>query len=117
VPVGREALHAREGLLGDIRHDLERERDDRLETDQPQHHGRRAERHDGAERDQRRTARVGIGRTARQRIDQMSGEYRHEQVGDGCAQQAAGHDQAASGLLQPVPEYEGQHHAYRRRLF
>jgi hypothetical protein len=51
------------------------------------------------------------------RIDQMSGEYRHEQVGDGCAEQAAGHDQAASGLLQPVPEYEGQHHAYGRGPF
>ena len=52
-----------------------------------------AQRHDAAEGDQRRVARRRIGRASRQRIDQMAGEQRHEQVGDGRAQQAAGDDQ------------------------
>ena len=52
-----------------------------------------AERHDAAEGDQRGVPRRRIRRAQRQRIDQPAGEQRHEQVGRGRAQQAAGDDQ------------------------
>ncbi|MGY3075391.1 hypothetical protein ACVWZZ_001762 [Bradyrhizobium sp. LM6.10] len=61
--------------------------------------------------------RIGIRRTARQGIDQVPREYRHEQVGGGRAQQAANDDKRTPRLLQPVPEHEGQHDAYRCGLF
>jgi len=41
----------------------------------------------------------------------MAGEYRHEQVGDGGPQQAAGNDSGADRLLEPVTKHERQHHA------
>ena len=46
-------------------------------------------------------------------IDQMAREHRHEQVGDGRAEQAAGDDGGADRLVQPVAEHEGQHPANR----
>ncbi|MGY4285901.1 hypothetical protein ACVWXO_005121 [Bradyrhizobium sp. LM2.7] len=66
--------------------DMKRERHNRLEAGQPQHHGGCAQRHDSAQRHQRRVARIRIGRAARQRVDQMSREHRHEQIGDGRPQ-------------------------------
>ena len=55
VPVGREALHAHEGVARHVGHDPQRERHDRLQPDQAQDHRHQAQRHDGAER--RRTPR------------------------------------------------------------
>ena len=56
----------------------------------------------------RAPASVGAGG---QRVDQMAGKHRHEQVGHGRAEQAAGHRGGAARLLQPVAEHEGNHHA------
>ena len=60
---------------------------------------------------------AGSDAPERQRIDQPAGEDRHEQVGRGRAEQAAGDDGGAAGLLQPVAEHERDHHAYRRGTF
>jgi hypothetical protein len=59
-------------------------------------------------------ARDRIGGAHGHRIDQMSGEQRHEQIGDGGAKQAAGNRRHADRLTQPMAKHEGQHHADRR---
>src|ERR1700733_7456856 len=43
----------------------------------------------------------------------MPREQRHEEVGDGRAEQAAGDDSGTDRLLQPVAKHERQHHANR----
>jgi len=84
-----------------------------LQAGQPQRHRYETQRHDSAERRERSMARVGIVRATGQRIDQMAGKNRHEQVGRGRAQQAAGDDRGAHRLIEPVPEHERNHHADR----
>ncbi len=71
------------------------------------------ERHDRAESRPRRAARGWVGRARGHGVDEMAGEYRHEQVGHRGPQQAAGNDRGADRLLEPVAEHEGQHHADR----
>ncbi len=48
VPVGREPLHAHEGVAGHVGHDPQRERHDRVQPDQTQRHRNQTQRHDGA---------------------------------------------------------------------
>ena len=117
VPVGRETLHARERIARHVGHRLQRERHDRLQAGQPQDHRHQAERHDAAEGSERGMPRRRVRSAQGQRIDQAAGEDRHEQVGRGRAEQAAGDDGGAAGLLQPVAKHERDHHAYCRGTF
>ena len=111
VPVGGEALQAHEGVARHVGHDPQRERHDRLQPDQAQHHRGEPQRHDRGERRQRRPARRRVGRSRGHGVDQMAGEYRHEQVGHRGSQQAAGNHGRADRLREPVAEHEGQHQA------
>ena len=65
------------------------------------------------ERRRCRAARGRIGRARGHGVDQTAGEQRHEQVGHGGAEQAAGNDGGAGRLIEPVAEHERQHHADR----
>ena len=111
MPIRGEALHPHEGVARHVGHDLQRERHDRLQADQAQDHRGQTQRHDAAEGRERRMARIGIRGAGGQRVDEMAGKHRHEEVGHGRAQQAAGHRGGAARLLQPVAEHEGNHHA------
>jgi hypothetical protein len=96
-----------------VGHGAQRERHDRAQPDQAQDHRGKAQRHDGAERDECRAARSRIRRARCHRIDEVSGKYRHEQVGHGRAEQTAGNDRGADRLIAPMAKHEGQHHANR----
>ena len=118
VPVGREALHAHEGVARHVGHDLQRERHDRLQAGQPQDHRHQAQRHDAAEGDERGMPR----RRIRRRPSVSASTRRPEKIGMNrsaavAPEQAAGDDGGAAGLLQPVAEHERDHHAYRRGTF
>jgi hypothetical protein len=113
VPVRREPLHPHEGVAPHVGHDPQRERHDRLQSGEAQDHGQQAERNDGAEGRQRGLAGGGLGRATRQSVDQMAREHRHEQVGDGRPQQAAGHCERSGRLIQPVAKNKRNHHTYR----
>ena len=58
----------------------------------------------------------GFGRTTRQRVDQMAREHRHEQVGDGRPQQAAGDCKRQRRLMAPLAKDKRNDHAYRSGL-
>jgi hypothetical protein len=106
-------LHPHEGVARHVGHDPQRERHDRMQPDQAQGHRYQAERHDRTERGERRAAGDRVRGSRGHGIDEMAGEHRHEQIGDGRPQQAAGNDRSTGRLVQPVPKHEGQHHTYR----
>ena len=54
---------------------------------------------------------AGSGGAQRQRIDQMTGKHRHEQVGHCRPEEAASNDCCAGRLLEPVAEHKRDHHA------
>jgi hypothetical protein len=55
----------------------------------------------------------GFGRAARQSVDQVAREHRHEQVGDRRPQQAAGDRERTGRLIAPLAKNKRNHHAYR----
>jgi len=79
----REALHAHEGVARHVGHDPQRERHDRLQSDQTKRHRDQAQRHDGAKGRERGAARGRIGCakvTASTRCPENSGMNRSATV-------------------------------------
>ena len=60
-------------------------------------------------------ARGRVRRTRGQRVDQLAGKDRHEQVGRGRAEEARNHGGGAQRLLQPMAEGERKHDPDRGR--
>ena len=116
VPVGREALDPVEGVLRDIAHHPQRQRDDAAPAEMAQDHHAGPQRHHGAEGGQGRVfGGFAVGGHQRQRIDQLSGEERHEDIGKRGRDHGEGDPCDKGGLAAPVAEREGENGADRIR--
>ena len=81
MPFRGEALHAPECLQGDRRHDPQRQPDDPAEGEEAHHDHHHAQRQDRRQRGERRPpGRVAVGIDEPDRIDQATGEDRHQDI-------------------------------------
>ena len=114
VPVGRESLHPREGILRNPRHDPQRHLDDAVESQMAQEDHHEAEpRHDdeGAQRAGQRG--VPVARPERDGVDEAAREDRHEHVRERRGHHGDDDEENVFRFAAPMPEGETQNVAGR----
>ena len=110
VPVRRKALDAVEGVLPDLGHDAERERNNALPGQLAQdQHGKAEHRHAGECPKRRAERRVARGSGGCERIDDLAREHRNEDIGKCGGRDRRGDETGAQRLPPPMAEGEGKH--------
>ena len=108
MPIGREALHARERVLRHASHDAQRQLHDAVECQVPHDDHQQAEARHAAECDQRRMQRCAPVAACSDGIDEPPCEDGHEHVGERGDHHGHHDERHIARLRAPVAEGESQ---------
>jgi hypothetical protein len=114
VPVGRQALHAGEGVVGEAGHVAQRQPDDGADAAIAQRRHGRAERHHAKEQPQRRAE--GRRPAVADGIGQPACEQRHRHVAEHGGEHQRNGERRGQALPTPAGQDEAQGGAERVRL-